>query len=57
MRNMYFFLNRYVPASLLADANKITDNFTFLYFKKTFLTCSLCTPEGQKGQDVVNKDG
>lgn len=41
----------------MSDIDKITDNFTFLYFKKTFLTCSLCAPEGQKGRDVVSKDG
>lgn len=34
---------------LMSDTDKITDNFTFLYFKKTFLTCGLCAPEGQKG--------
>ena len=34
---------------LMADTMKIIVNFTFLYFKKKFLTCSLCTPEGKKG--------
>lgn len=29
---------------LIAD----TDNFTFIYFKKKFISCSLCTPEGEK---------
>lgn len=26
----------------------VTHQFTFLYFKKKLLTCSLCTPEGEK---------
>lgn len=28
---------------------KGTDYFTFLYFKKEFITCSLRIPEGKKG--------
>lgn len=41
---------------LMADTDKISDNFTFLYFIK-FVTCSLCTVEGKKGEDVVSKYG
>ena len=34
---------------LIADTTKITDNFTFLYLiKKTFLTLTLCMPEGDE---------
>lgn len=32
------------------------DYITYLYFKKTITTQSMCTPEGRKGSDVVNKD-
>lgn len=35
---------------LMADTDKITDNVIFLSFKKKFITCSLCTPEGIKAQ-------
>lgn len=35
---------------LVADIDKTTDNFTFLFFKKKFITCRLCTPEGKKAQ-------
>ena len=35
--------------------DEITDNVAFVYFKNKFLTCSLCTPEGEKGTDVVSK--
>lgn len=37
-------------------ADKITVYFTCLYLGNKFLTCSLCTPEGKKGRDVVSKD-
>lgn len=39
---------------LMADIDKTTDNFTLLYFKKV-ISCSFCTPEGEKGSDVVSK--
>lgn len=40
----------------MGDIDNITQNFTFLYFKKEVITCGLCTPEGKKGKDIVNKD-
>ncbi len=33
---------------LLANINNIIDHFTFLNFKKKFITYNLCTPEGKK---------
>lgn len=31
---------------LMADTDKkMTNNFSFLYLKNKFITCSLCTPE------------
>lgn len=35
--------------------DKITDDVAFVYFKSKFLTCSSCTPEGEKGTDVVSE--
>ena len=40
----------------MEDTDKITDIFTFRRIQK-FMTCSLCTPEGKDGEDVVSKDG
>lgn len=37
----------------MADIDTITDN---LIFHKTFIACSLFTPGGKKGKDVVIKD-
>ncbi len=34
---------------LVADADKITDNFTFLHFEKQFMPCSSSTPNTEKG--------
>lgn len=42
--NIYYLL-------LMVD----TDKF-ILHFKK-FITCSLCTPEGRKGSEMLSKDG
>lgn len=33
---------------LLANTDTITENFTFLYLRKKFTTCSLCTPGGEE---------
>lgn len=41
----------------MAENNKISVFLTFLYYKKTLLTCNLCSHEGKKGSDVVSKDG
>ena len=42
---------------LLVYTDYIIDDFTLLYFNKKFLTCRLCTPEGNKGSDILSKDG
>lgn len=34
---------------LMADPNKMSNNFIFLYFKNKFINCSFCTTEGKKG--------
>lgn len=39
---------------LLPLANELTNNLTFLYFKKKFTTCSLWTPEGKTAYDIVD---
>ena len=41
----------------MANADNIMDSFICLYFNHRLVTCSLCTPEGEKGSDVVSKDG
>ena len=43
---------------LMVDTDNTADNFILLYFKKeVHITCSLCSPENEKAQDVVSKDG
>lgn len=41
---------------LMADSDKITNNFTFLCFKE-LVTFSFCTSDGQKGLNEASKDG
>lgn len=41
----YGFLSADNYPLLMVDTEKITDNFTFLYFKEKFITWSFCTPE------------
>lgn len=44
------FQVKYNPFKLfMAKTDKMTNNFTFLYLKKTFLACRFCTLEGRKG--------
>lgn len=43
--------------TFLITTDMITDGFTFWYFKKKFLSCSLCTCEDRNGSAVMRKCG
>lgn len=43
--------------TFLTTTDMITDSFTFWYFKKKFLSCSLCTCGGRNGSAVMRKSG
>lgn len=50
------FLSGYWELAFHIWGYKITYNLTCLYFKKKFITWSLCVPEGKNASDVVRKD-
>lgn len=50
MNDMYFFqplLITCIYRPHMVDIDKITNNFTFLYFRKKFMTCRRFTPGGR----------